>query len=327
VNFGRKMDVAGERYSIDNLDNYSFYIDGKLTSLTDISDSSNYNVDFEVSDDEKSAEIIIEPRNAKGKDDLGTPAWVVISRVKDAVGNLSTWASEKVEVKRPVETVVSVSSVEAKSLTKVEVKLNKALDRFEENDFVLTTSPGAVNVNIEDIELSEDGKTVTITLDDDKGLTYDAKYGADPVKLAQNASAKSKSKYGEELVISDKLVADKIAPEYDKGYDTAGFKGGWRVTTTTAKAIQAVELKFTESLNAIATTDQDLVKGAFKINDLKRDDYTLSVEGDNFDILKITFTAPITDKDKVEIKLGTENEGFTDLKDNKVKPFEAKAYK
>lgn len=332
VDFGRKMDVSGERYSIDTLENYTLKVGTGQKTLASL--GSDYDVELEVSDDEKSIEIIIEVANGKDKLVLDE---MFVSRVKDATGALSSAFVHTVTINDKSDEdkrAVKVNKVEATALDTIVVELDGALDYLEEYDFDIayaTTSGTSLDI-VDDVELSADGKKVTITLSEE--LTYDAKYkekeDSNPVAIALMAKDETGSltKYDGALVLTGNKVADKIAPEFyiDYNNNADGYKYGYNVVETTGDGeyIKEFKLKFTEELKTVTSgTALDILKGSFSLSDLNRSDYNLEIVKD-----EVIFTITNTAKEltKITVKLTTTNEDLVDLNGTKVKLFETTVY-
>lgn len=218
VDYGRSMDTEDERYSVLDLENYSvkFGRDEHFT-LAELDDEDDYYVDIDIADDDDEiVEIVIE--DSSNTKDLKLIEGTApnrklnfhISRVKDANGLLSaalSFAGQNPDL--APEKTFGIDKFEAIDTETLKITFDKTVDKLDLDDLKFN-----YDVEIDDYDL--DGKVLTITLG--KELSTDAVatvsekvYGV--LALVYNDETSTVTAYGDKLIVEDREVTDKIAPE------------------------------------------------------------------------------------------------------------------
>ncbi|WLR50678.1 S-layer homology domain-containing protein [Bacillus tianshenii] len=340
ADFGRKMTVGDDKYAIDNLANYTVKWDGKDYTLEDLADEDGFDVEIDTIDDEE-VEIKIYAdtdehgddlwKNAEGKFTL--PGFTML-RVKDANGDLTDAAyatKTLVEADTANELAIDDNKVEATAVDTIEFEFTKRIDNFNADNFSLETEDGTELAY--DIEIGDDDKTVTITLDEDDELSDNAELNGENVYLVltELSDDNTDTAYGETLDYGKYLVSDEIAPEFDDEYfedddkaNTDGYEDGYYVEKDTEDNLYRITLGFSEMLDdtvsvaKVATTldiESDGDDVSYDAGLGEDETYKLAVEDD-----KLILIVKDSDTDNVDISF-SENNAFTDLANNKVLEF------
>ncbi|OEH93347.1 S-layer homology domain-containing protein, partial [Bacillus solimangrovi] len=342
IDFDRKMTVGDDKYAIDNLSNYSVKHGVKSYTLDELDEKDAFDVEIDTIGDEE-VEITITAEHDEldeGKDIWKDGIDFTILRVKDANGDLSEDAyANKVLPKADVKGKLKVEDLELTETNKIVFEFNKRIDNWEDANFSLETAvtKKVLGDDLEDysydIDLGDDDKTVTITLDED--LDPDATIKDEKINLVISERSKDNTvtSYGETLFEdgTDEFsveVADGVAATYDDEYfeedsDEDGYEDGYKVEKD--NDVYKITLGFSEDIEGdadkIATTlkvksDGDTLDFVDDLTAEGNEEYKLEIKDDML-IIKIK------DNDTSDVEIDfKENNNFVDASDNKVEEFD-----
>ncbi|OXT16760.1 hypothetical protein B9K06_13775 [Bacillus sp. OG2] len=161
----------------------------------------------------------------------------------------------KAKVKVTVEEVApAVESVSAVTLTQLQVKFNKSVNK----DTLSTDDITVVGAQVSDVELQEDGKTVLVTVS--AALSNDTNYRV-TVNGIETADGKSFPKFDQVINVSDSTAPTATGVEYVKALDTA--------TVSFSEALQ--------SIGTVTITDKNGVTTSVSTTDFTAGDKSLEI--------------------------------------------------
>jgi putative cell wall-binding protein len=333
VNFGEKMMVGDNKFSVDDLDKYTLkYTIGEKEKSIKLSEY--YKSDIKVTNKGKSIEIAVPYYSEKGseeetynlQDDKYTNIKLVMARVADANENTTNKISD-------IRTVIKSDNVEkiavSAEATDTDTLKLKFGDNVKFNNDDVTIKLGDEEKEIDPkFEISHDSKdntVVTYTLDKkaDGKIAVDASniivtFGEDTVK--------TKNEYGTQVkAVGDMTIKDKITPELatDK-FENEDGKEEEMDNVVYNKAKNQVIITFAENMK-----NENISSTLFTVGDATITDVHVGLEDDvDANAKEVVLTIDKEDVEKVDFGTKVTLDGpIRDANENTVKEFDTKVAK
>ncbi len=289
VYFGEEMNTEDDGdYSVANIENYSIF---DSTANKEILLSSLDDVDLTVVDDGEAVEISI-PKNSDNDNYTVDPGVdkIYIARVKDAADNKTDTIKSELTINNGDNAVVKISDAKLKydmddEFYYVEVKFDKVITDFDQDDITLTLDSKAVKASELDMDLEPDGddSIVTVRFDDDTD-----------VELTAGGSAKLVSGANKIAVTA---IGQKSETEYGVKFDTGAANQNISVTDKVAPmvaddgdAVYVYDINQNDKADTIVIEYQENVESSYGV-----DKNTFEVDGDDVAVTAAVVTNDISD--------------------------------
>ncbi|OEH93345.1 S-layer homology domain-containing protein [Bacillus solimangrovi] len=303
IDYGREMETKGE-YSVSSLDKYELTVDDQTYLLSSLEDEDELEVDLNTYNDGEKVEIVFSKdddlegaietffedlKDAAEDKDLDDVE-LLIGRVSDAEGNKTTSFLNEVTLDSTSTFGVKDDKVTLVDDDTLEFELTDVVYDFDDDDFIVFADDNrngkyskSESLDIDDIELDDDDKTVIIKLDEP--LDSDGSYGNDKVYITTESTTHTRNRFGQKLKFSNLEVSDSVGPTVkEKDDDEQVFVH--EAIGESDKAVISIE--FTDDIDPKTVTrlSFDVGDGRFDILSAYVDDETvyLVVDLDRYEV-------------------------------------------